>query len=296
MAVDLQTPQDYIERAVKALKSDPCDMNVPQRRRGVSFREEYRLLKGCRSRGRAPSMLHEPSVDMIPPQSEASKGKVTVILDLDETLIYARNGPLYARPHLDLLFGLLKDHCETVVWTAGIKAYAQCIIKNIDPSGVIEHCIYRHKKWFSGRPGYQKDLKMLGRNMDNVLIVENTPDCVRGNPENGIVVQDYEGDTASIDSTIPRLTKFIAGLIGSGLTVPEYLRTTELAAETTVDTADGGYRVYALKDENAVSQPLAYTPSLNLDLVSTRAAADDSDDWVNPKTTYYNDWINNVAL
>ena len=77
------------------------------------------------------------------------------------------------------------------------------MIKNIDKKGVIKHCVYRHKKWFSvcslrvaspswlhtrqqGCAGYNKDLTLLGRDMDKLVILENTPDCVRGNEANGM--------------------------------------------------------------------------------------------------------------
>eukprot|EP01064_Diplonema_japonicum_P006648 TRINITY_DN14497_c0_g1_i1.p1 TRINITY_DN14497_c0_g1~~TRINITY_DN14497_c0_g1_i1.p1 ORF type:complete len:300 (+),score=32.16 TRINITY_DN14497_c0_g1_i1:57-956(+) len=293
------TPKDYVDRAMKLLHNDPSDDKVSQRKRGVSFREEYRMMRNSRTRTRAPSMIHEPTKDMIPPKRKEVGDKITVILDLDETLIYARNGPLFARPHLDLLFEFLKDHCETVVWTAGVKAYAQCVIKNIDPSGVIEHCIYRHKRWFSGKAGYQKDLTMLGRDMDKVLIVENTPDCIRGNPDNGVLVKDYEGETngGGCDSTIPRLTKFIAKLVESGDTVPAFLKNTEMVNQNAIHTTDGGYLVYSLNSENkqAYSKPM-----LNRDLLENPDVL--PHDAVplhiplSPGGTYHNDWINNVTL
>ena len=248
------SPTDWMDKATEALMVDPSDKKQPQRRRGTSFRDEYRALKnGGRTRVRAPSMIHEPTKDhMIPPQRKELRNKYTIVLDLDETLIYARDGPLFARPHLDLLFALLKEHCETVVWTAGVKAYAQTIIRNIDPSNTIEHCIYRHKKWFSGKAGYQKDLTLLGRNMDHVLIIENTPDCVRGNPSNGVLVADYvcSGDGSQVDPTIPTLTHFIARLIESGKTVPEFLATTDMLSETEMMTDVGdSYDVYTLNSK-----------------------------------------------
>ncbi|KAJ9453193.1 CTD small phosphatase-like protein 2 [Diplonema papillatum] len=186
-----------------------------------------------------------------------------VVLDLDETLIYAREGPLYARPHTDLLLQLLKDHFETVVWTAGVKAYAQSIIRNIDPEGIIEHCIYRHKRWFSGRAGYQKDLTMLGRSMDRVIIIENTPDCIRGNPENGVLVSDYEGGEAG-DPTIPALIHFLAGLAESKMTVPEFLRTSSMLKTASVLTDVGD--VFSVHVLNCAAADVKTSKRINRDL------------------------------
>eukprot|EP01060_Flectonema_neradi_P030446 TRINITY_DN4432_c0_g2_i1.p1 TRINITY_DN4432_c0_g2~~TRINITY_DN4432_c0_g2_i1.p1 ORF type:complete len:326 (+),score=60.14 TRINITY_DN4432_c0_g2_i1:38-1015(+) len=297
------TPQQYMEKALKALHLDPKDtLNEKggQRRRGVSFRSEYRAMKNRKPRGRAPSMIHEPTKSMIPPKRRDAKDKITVVLDLDETLIYAREGPLYARPHIDLLLEFLKDHCETVVWTAGVKAYAQTIVHNIDPKGAIEHCVYRHKKWFTGCAGYQKDLSMLGRDMDKILIIENTPDCIRGNPKNGILVTDYEGGE-NPDGTIPCIINFLAALVDSKMTVPAFLDySPDLHVQEMLTDLGDVYPVYTLKsDDSAVPPSSAVRPRVNRDLqIETNLPPDavSLDVPISPGGSYHNDWINNVAI
>jgi len=103
-----------------------------QRYRGVSFKKEYepqntfqKLKKAVAPKGgrkRAPSMIHgalrscpateictvppEPTKHMIPPKRRDDKTRYTIVLDLDETLIYAREGPLYARPYACLFLGI----------------------------------------------------------------------------------------------------------------------------------------------------------------------------------------------
>eukprot|EP01059_Diplonema_ambulator_P034302 TRINITY_DN760_c0_g1_i1.p1 TRINITY_DN760_c0_g1~~TRINITY_DN760_c0_g1_i1.p1 ORF type:complete len:251 (+),score=84.64 TRINITY_DN760_c0_g1_i1:554-1306(+) len=212
-----------------------------QRKRGVSFKQEYQgAAARAKNRGRAPSMLHEPTKHMIPPQAKADKGKYTVVFDLDETLIYAREGPLYARPGLEELFTLCKDSVEALVWTAGLRAYAQAIIKNIDKVGAIKHCVYRHAKWFTGQAGYRKDLGVLGRDLDHTIIIENTPDCIRGYQQNGILVTDYEGGEMP-DFTIPALTEFIKKLIESGMTVPQYITTSNMLVRAPIQTDTGDF-------------------------------------------------------
>eukprot|EP00999_Lentomonas_sp_LEN2_P000051 NODE_1048_length_1037_cov_102.709890_g1003_i0.p1 GENE.NODE_1048_length_1037_cov_102.709890_g1003_i0~~NODE_1048_length_1037_cov_102.709890_g1003_i0.p1 ORF type:complete len:266 (+),score=42.20 NODE_1048_length_1037_cov_102.709890_g1003_i0:151-948(+) len=215
-----------------------------QRYRGISFRKEYapqtafqKLKTKVQAKGgrkRAPSMIHEPTKHMIPPKADPRK-KYTIVLDLDETLIYAREGPLYARPHLENLLSYLGQHVETVVWTAGVRAYAQAVIRNIDPNGVIDHCIYRHEKWFSGQPGYQKDLALVGRDLDYVLILENTPDCVRGHEEHGILVSDYEGGEAE-DHSLDAITETLDALVQSDKTVPEFLKSCPLLTRQQIPT------------------------------------------------------------
>lgn len=131
---------------------------------------------------------------LIPSPKEGCNKRYTVVLDLDETVVYARDGPLYARAHLKDLLRTMNKYCEVIVWTAGERAYAKAIMKEINCESVIQHLVYRHRKWFDPKD-YTKDLSLLGRDMNYVLIIENTPDCVRDNPQNGIIVEDFEGIT-----------------------------------------------------------------------------------------------------
>lgn len=231
------------------------DKPKTQRYRGVSFKKEYTQPAKSHfgaARKRAPSMIHAPTKHMLPPKRKEDKNKMTIVLDLDETLIYAREGPLYARPHIDKFLAFLGQHCETVVWTAGVRAYAQAVIRNIDPEGVITHCIYRHERWFTGQPGYSKDLSLVGRNLTECLILENTPDCVRGYEDNGILVADYEGGEDE-DITLLCILQVLELLVASGKTVPEFLPSCKLLTRQYVatDLGDQLY-VYCLNTQAAV--------------------------------------------
>ncbi|CAD2214668.1 nuclear lim interactor-interacting factor [Angomonas deanei] len=219
-----------------------------QRIRGESFKQEYQGAARRRpNRRRDPSMNKSDTRFVIPVQDAKFDGKLVLVLDLDETLVYARGGPLYARPGLDEFFKLCKDKCvEVVVWTAGLKAYAQAIVENIDKSNAVTHCIYRHSKWFTGLPGYRKDLAALGRPLDKVLIIENTPDCIRGYQDNGILVEDYEGGEYQ-DNTIYALTEVIHQLCDSQMTVPQFVSSCQLLKRTPIQTDIGDFiTVYSL--------------------------------------------------
>jgi TFIIF-interacting CTD phosphatase-like protein len=205
--------------------------------RGDSFVAQY-SKPGHRRKSsallREPTMLHDSSV-LIP----ATDRRYTFVLDLDETVVYARDGPLHARAGLDDLLTAMDQHGEVVVWTAGTRSYAKAVMKEINTMGVIKHLIYRHKAWFNAED-YTKDLRRLGRDVHFVLIVENTPDCVRANPQNGIIVQDFEGARAGAsDRTLKVLQELVCSLGESGLTVPEYLATCSSVKRQLVKGSDG---------------------------------------------------------
>jgi hypothetical protein len=165
--------------------------------------------------------------------------RYTFVLDLDETVVYARDGPLHARGGLDELLAAMDAHGEVVVWTAGTRSYAKAVLKEINSSGAIKHLVYRHKTWYNAED-YTKDLRRLGRDTDFVLIVENTPDCVRANPQNGIIVQDFEGscEGGSGDRTLGVLRELVTSLGESGKKVPEFLATCPMVKRQLVVGSD----------------------------------------------------------
>jgi len=209
--------------------------------RGESFRQEYQGQRRRAHRRRDPSMSRNEAGFVIPPQDPKFTDKLVLVLDLDETLVFARRGPLYGRPGLKELFSMCKEYgLEVVVWTAGLKSYAQAIVENIDHCHAVTHCVYRHQKWFNGEAGYRKDLHHLGRKLDNVLIIENTPDCIRGYQENGILVQDYVGAIEE-DKTLFHLIEVIRELVKSNLSVPQFISTSPMLQKETISTDVGDW-------------------------------------------------------
>eukprot|EP01064_Diplonema_japonicum_P029233 TRINITY_DN467_c2_g1_i1.p1 TRINITY_DN467_c2_g1~~TRINITY_DN467_c2_g1_i1.p1 ORF type:complete len:333 (+),score=31.65 TRINITY_DN467_c2_g1_i1:77-1000(+) len=183
-----------------------------------------------RRKHRVPSMVKETGTYLIIPalRREEKATVFTLILDLDETLAFGRQGPIVKRPYLArfLKYANSIPNCEVVVWTAGIRSYAQRIITAIDPEGVIKHCVYRHHKWYPGTGGsYTKNLALTGRHPDRTLIIDNTPDCVTRNVLNGIVCQDFVGGKGEADVTLLALIDVIKNLVASDLAVPDFVST-----------------------------------------------------------------------
>eukprot|EP00993_Chasmostoma_nieuportense_P002865 NODE_3626_length_931_cov_52.038557_g3474_i0.p1 GENE.NODE_3626_length_931_cov_52.038557_g3474_i0~~NODE_3626_length_931_cov_52.038557_g3474_i0.p1 ORF type:complete len:289 (-),score=59.24 NODE_3626_length_931_cov_52.038557_g3474_i0:65-910(-) len=209
-----------------------------------------------------PSMNRDPrDTYVLPARSPSDTRKYTVLLDLDETLVYGREGPLWTRPGLKELLQFLKGTCETVVWTAGARDYAQQIIKTIDrDTKAIEHCIYRHPKWFD-HAGYWKDLELVGRDVDYTILIDNSPNCIRGQATRSILVSDFWGE-ADEDTTLPAIQRFLSGLVQSGLPVPQYIPKSEMVSLKFVNTPNGNeLYLYTLNlpEEDARTPP--YTPT-----------------------------------
>lgn len=145
------------------------------------------------------TIVKDDTAFLIPAAREQDYGKLVVVLDLDETLVYAREGGVFIRPGVDHLLKSLNGLCEVIVWTAGSREYALEVIGLIDPMCAIQHCIYRHPMWWKGEFGTTKDLSRLGRPMEKVILLDNTPEVFRANPRSGLLVSDYLGKVNNTD-------------------------------------------------------------------------------------------------
>jgi len=184
---------------------------------------------------RVQSMIKKKDRPLIAPRSDHCEKLYTIVLDLDETLVFSRDGPLMARAYAKHFLQTLQKYFEVVVWTAGDRSYARAVINEINIDNIIEHVVYRHKIWYNVKD-YTKDLRLLGRDLDYLLIIENTPDCMRVNPENGILVQDYEGDDEENDHTLLRLSAVLEELgTSGGVKVPQFLAQCRLLKKQKVE-------------------------------------------------------------
>eukprot|EP00755_Sulcionema_specki_P029084 Sspe_Gene.91372::Locus_62872_Transcript_1_1_Confidence_1.000_Length_1221::g.91372::m.91372 len=178
---------------------------------------------------RSPLSSH---VSLLPPKT--SPHRYTVVLDLDETLIFhAAPGVVYQRPGLQELLHTISNKCELVLWTASTQDMGVRAQRAIDPKGVhFEHVIYRHPKWYKESLGYKhaKDLDLLGRDLSTTVIIENSPNCVRHQKQNAIMVPDFMGRDTS-DSVLFTLADVLLSLFSSGMSVPQFVSTSPAIRE-----------------------------------------------------------------
>jgi len=152
-----------------------------------------------------------------------------LVLDMDETLLHADvspvphdvsfvvnmdNGsstPVYVkfRPHLGRFLNAVSRIFEVVVFTASISRYANQVLDYLDPSGeLVHHRLFReHCTDVNG--SYVKDLERLGRPLERVAIVDNSPVAYTFHPENAIAIPswyDCERD-AALHQLLPHLER-----------------------------------------------------------------------------------------
>lgn len=131
-------------------------------------------------------------MNLIPEINE--NNKFTVVFDLDETLIYNR-GKFVLRDYAVELLEKIKliNGIEIILWTASVKETCLEALHKISEKELFDHIIWRSNVWYDGEI-HVKDLRLLGRDMNKIIIVENAPLVCIKNPENAILVQDFMGD------------------------------------------------------------------------------------------------------
>lgn len=119
----------------------------------------------------------------------------TLVLDMDETLIHfdQRRRIFRVRPHVHQFLKEMSQKWEIVVFTAGMKDYADWILNDLDPQRYITRRLYRDSCTFR-RGSFLKDLKKVGRDFSRTVIVDNLPENFSLQKDNGIGIKSWFND------------------------------------------------------------------------------------------------------
>ena len=147
--------------------------------------------------------------------------KPLLILDLDETLLYAAISPrdhppdfllaeysVYRRPHLDEFLSFALANFSVAVWSSATQPYVQAAVQRVFPSNAelcfawsCERCTRR----FNGELHEEywvkdlKKLKRLGYSLDRILVVDDSPEKYERNYGNLIHVRPFFGDRSDME-------------------------------------------------------------------------------------------------
>eukprot|EP01054_Gregarina_sp_Poly1_P010803 Gregarina_sp_Poly_1__10802@NODE_831_length_6095_cov_272_214167_g601_i0_p2_GENE_NODE_831_length_6095_cov_272_214167_g601_i0NODE_831_length_6095_cov_272_214167_g601_i0_p2_ORF_typecomplete_len408_score24_76NIF/PF03031_18/4_3e34HAD_2/PF13419_6/0_00071Acid_phosphat_B/PF03767_14/0_21_NODE_831_length_6095_cov_272_214167_g601_i013882611 len=152
-----------------------------------------------------------------------SNTKLTLILDLDDTLVHTifnyscfpsrqnsarrvnmkHSMTVFYRPFvIPFLHAIKKMQCEVIVFTAGTKSYSDTVLDVIDPEHeLINHRLYRqHASGHPSKPNMLcKNLQLLGRDLDRCLLIDDTPESYCLQPMNGWPISSYGKRLSSSD-------------------------------------------------------------------------------------------------
>lgn len=169
---------------------------------------------------------------MLLPKQTRRCPPITLVLDLDETLVHSTlehcddadfTFPVYfnfrehtvyvrCRPYLQLFMDRVADMFEIIVFTASQSIYAEQLLNVLDPKRkLIRHRVYRESCVFV-EGNYLKDLTVLGRDLAQVAIIDNSPQAFGFQIDNGIPIESWFEDRS--DSALISLLPFLETLVG----------------------------------------------------------------------------------
>lgn len=159
-------------------------------------------------------------------------GPILLILDLDETLIHASEGPLgwehdflvgpyrvHRRPHLDEFLTSCSEAFRLAVWSSASDDYVREVVGRIMPPGVdlafawgSGRCVRRYdpERFEDYFVKDLKKVKRMGYPLDRVLIADDTPRKVQRHYGNAVYIPPFFGDPE--DRTLPRLARYLISL------------------------------------------------------------------------------------
>ncbi|KAF7078703.1 hypothetical protein CFC21_083090 [Triticum aestivum] len=161
---------------------------------------------------------------------EQGARKVTLVLDLDETLVHStmehcddadfsfpvsfgmKEHLVYVRkrPHLHMFLQKMAEMFDVVIFTASQSVYADQLLDRLDPENTLFSKRFFRESCVFTESGYTKDLTVIGVDLAKVAIIDNTPQVFQLQVNNGIPIESWYNNP--FDEGLPQLIPFLETL------------------------------------------------------------------------------------
>ncbi|KAL5109791.1 Phosphatase Herzog [Taenia crassiceps] len=188
------------------------------------------------------SHLREQRQTLLGPQKETDRGKKCFIIDLDETLVHSsfkavdkadfkvgveidnvvHQVYVLKRPHVDEFLRAMANIYECVLFTASLSKYADPVADFLDKWHVFRYRLFRESCVYH-QGNYVKDLAQLGRPIEQVVILDNSPASYMFHETNAVHITSWFDDKSdkALLELIPYFQRLAEGDPGN---VVEFLR------------------------------------------------------------------------
>ena len=208
---------------------------------------------------------------LLPPKSEDKINLKTLVLDLDETLAHGQNIPFSSpknqltiecklndinttiyfkiRPGVKEFLRKMSKLYEIVIFTASVEEYAKMLINLIDTKNICSHKLYREQCTYENFL-YIKDLRKLGRDLKDIIIIDNSPNAYSLNKENGIPIStwlDDENDRELYD--LIQILEFLSYVDDVRTFIPKFVIGDEISFFASMDIIKK-YKNFNFKNSN----------------------------------------------
>lgn len=165
-----------------------------------------------------------------PAKKEQWTRNVTLVLDLDETLVHStmkhcddadftfsmfydmKEHVVYVkkRPHVHMFLQRMVEMFEVVIFTASQSVYADQLLDMLDPEKKLFSKRFFRESCLITDSGYRKDLTVVGVDLAKVAIIDNTPQVFELQVNNGIPIESWYSNP--LDEALPQLIPFLETL------------------------------------------------------------------------------------
>ncbi|KAI5293742.1 hypothetical protein KEM52_005275, partial [Ascosphaera acerosa] len=156
---------------------------------------------------------HEGQPWLLPPLEPHLKKRKCLVLDLDETLVHSsfkvldkadftipveiegqyHNIYVIKRPGVDQFMKRVGELYEVVVFTASVSKYGDPLLDQLDIHKVVHHRLFRDS-CHNHFGNYVKNLARVGRDLREVIIIDNSPTSYIFHPEHAIPISSWFSD------------------------------------------------------------------------------------------------------
>jgi len=167
---------------------------------------------------------------LLPPLLPEERGKKTLVLDLDETLVHSSFKPIpdpdfvisieldgvvhrvyvRKRPGVDNFLRAVGEKYEVVIFTASLAKYADPLLDILDRGRIVKTRLFR-EACVQHYGNYVKDLTHLGRRLEETIIIDNSPFSYMFQPDNALPISSWFSDKS--DRQLYDLLPFLDSLI-----------------------------------------------------------------------------------
>jgi import inner membrane translocase subunit TIM50 len=153
--------------------------------------------------------------------------RLSVFLDIDETLIYASDYDtgthsfeidvedkhffIIARPGLHEFLWNLKRSCDVYVYTSSVWPYATSVIQGLGMTDIVKRVLVREDCEQNDAGMYLKDVAKGGTPLKRTILVDDQESALAARPENAILVSPFRGDAH--DTELSRVWEKIKSLL-----------------------------------------------------------------------------------
>ena len=193
---------------IKKNSIDPKELKNTQNKKNIKENIYIKTPKKMFNKFSGCNKKDIKNIIEIPYLKEPSNKKYTLVLNLNKTLAFYNKGNITLRNGLFSFLSMIKPYYELISFSSEPDKITTNIIKEIESKEKIfdfnfgrEHCILCDNILV-------KDISLVGRDLKDIIIVDDNEKSFQLNEENGIKISKFEGNN-EFDNALFELKKIL---------------------------------------------------------------------------------------